>query len=104
MAALAAPRKPDDLLPFIEPEEIGHRALPALFQVLDPAQHVHHFFGSTDQVRALIGIQRLNDRRDGRGIRLPYVIRFSDPPTRHERPQLISALLQGTLIGIMPHK
>jgi hypothetical protein len=36
--------------------------------------------------------------------RAPYVIRLRDPPTTHERLQLMAARLQCTPIAIMSHK
>jgi hypothetical protein len=36
--------------------------------------------------------------------RPPYVVRLSDPPTSHERLQLLAAQIQRTPVAIMPHK
>jgi hypothetical protein len=35
---------------------------------------------------------------------LPYVVRLSNPPTAHERLQLIAARLERRPIVVMPHK
>ena len=43
-------------------------------------------------------------RVNGPEQRPPYVIRLSEPPTAHERLQLLAAKLQRTPIAIMPHK
>ena len=43
-------------------------------------------------------------RANGPDNRSPYVIRLSEPPTPHERLQLVAARLQRTPIVIMPHK
>jgi hypothetical protein len=49
--------------------------------------------------------RRASNQPDADGLlRLPYLIRVSDPPTRFERLQLAAARLTRSPVAIMPHK
>jgi hypothetical protein len=55
-----------------------------------------------DVAAEIIRRARATDSREGES--LPYVLRFSDPPTAHEQLQLAACRILGRRVAIMPAK